>query len=146
VDDRRGSIERPDDRRGSMERPDDRRGSLERPDVTHHRASHDNGYPTSSATSRSSGTVAGPKDDKGLARLFTNLKLLKDSLRQTSAVGADEFDAEVAAEAHRNIGPSNGPDGAPGGMHGSGSVDTEGSAIREATWMVRAHVDKPRSF
>jgi len=127
-------MERPDDRRGSLERPEDRRGSMERHGTTNLRASYDNSYSSQTAASRSMGTVAGFKDDKGLARLFTNLKLLKDSLRQTSAVGADEFDAEVAAEAQRNNNPTASADGASSGS--SSGADTEGSAIREATWMV----------
>ena len=127
-----------DDRRGSIERLDDRRGSMERPDATTNRPPPGSYY-TLSATSGPAAAALG--DDKGLARLFTNLKLLKDSLRQTSAVGAQEFDSEVAAEAFQNAHPSAG-DGLPSSSNGG--ADMEISAIREATWMVRARKSKEK--
>ena len=59
----------------------------------------------------------------GLSRLFLNLKLLKDGLRVTSAVGGDGFDREVASEL-----PCTSSD--------------EATAVAEATWMVRRAVSE----
>jgi hypothetical protein len=91
-------------------------------------------------------------ENEDCAKLLVNIKLLKESLRATSAVGGDEFLRELAAEVNSPVsGDGGGGDGhessssdggGGGGVGGAPSLPLSSNVFRESTWLVKRAISE----